>query len=450
MPVQVKAEPQEVSSSVENDAAAKQPSVPVSNKMVLDDDDDEEEDDEEDEIVREIDVFLSPELSSQLYLMQFPLQQQSLSNPAAARLKPHHCMMELDFQTPSNMEEYGQFHMVNRTYSSATIPVITHMTLGKMMDDHSLYLIPLPRIVQMRPNFAHVDEATSNATATTDDVLEQQQRDAEQAKSLEQRKPLNFQKKESERAELARKSSYGYKKASEESELWIPLDVHPKGSPEMMESISKVLCPNPEESLLMDKKQTDKEQEPLSSTYVHSLNYLPLAYRSHDKEEGAEEVSSICTKLVQLMQLGWPIPYSVLRAQFPKSVSDETLFEALNSCAFFVRGNFILQSRLIPLPATVTQARTFMLFLFQTMEVVHRSRLEHVYEGDDQVNSEAILLLLEQIGKKTNEGWKLKVDDDASFAENYPMAIPIHLDFWRNQVRRFGPLLERYGQQPSR
>ena len=56
--------------------------------MAIDDDDE----DLEDEVVREIDVFLSPELSQQLHLMQFPLHQTSMASPTEVRMKPRHCM----------------------------------------------------------------------------------------------------------------------------------------------------------------------------------------------------------------------------------------------------------------------------------------------------------------------------------------------------------------------
>jgi DNA-directed RNA polymerase-3 subunit RPC5 len=308
-----------------------------------------------------------------------------------------------------------------------------------------LHLIPLSHVTQMRPSFTHVDEATSNATATSEDEVKILER-AEAARL--ERKPLTFQKKESERAAMARKSSYSYKKASKESEIWLPLEVHGQGSPEVDEAMFKVPCPSPGDNILMDRKD-DMMDKPFNTTYVNTLNYLPMEKKERYKEEGDEEITSVCSKLVRLMYLGWPIPFSVLREQFPKSVGDRTLIEALGSCAFLVRGNFILQSRLIPLKPEVAQARTFILFLLQAMGVVHRSRLNHVYKNDKEVTQEAILMLLEQVAKLTNEGWKLKVDDDESVFGTSPLAVQELVKVWATQVRRFKPLLERYGEQPS-
>lgn len=401
----------------------------------------------DDEIVQEIDVFLSPELSEQIHLMQFPLQNQAFSSPENARVRPRHCMMELDFQIPEDIGDYGSYQMSTRTYASHTIPVSTHLALGKMISKpgaEGLHLVPLSRITQMRPSFGHVDEATNAATATTDDE-DFIQRESEAASSLE-RKPLTFQKKESERAVLARKSTYAYKKLSEESEMWIPLNVNDRESDEAKSLMEKVVCPSPEVNLLDETMQNDDSNTSLEQKYAASLNYLPSTQNGQPKEEDDTDMDGIVTKLVGLLQGGWPIPYSILKNEFSLSVSDASLFEALGSCAFLVRGNFTLNSKLLPVHPSIAHARTFILFLFQTIEVVHRARLESVYKGDNEVNPDVILMLLNQVGKKTREGWKLKLEDDTTFAAKYQDALVVNLNFWASQLRRFQPLLDLYRQ----
>jgi hypothetical protein len=436
MPVKIKAEPKA------NHHVVLDETVAADLTRSVDDDVDDEE------VVREIDVYLSPELANQIYLMQFPLTQQKMGFLDAARVRPQHCMVELDHKTPDDADTFGQYHMPARTYNSHTVPVLTHMALGKLVDQEGakgLHLVPLSRIAQMRPSFAHVDDATSNATSTTDEEIKRQQ--AEEVKL--ERKPLAFQKKETERAVLARKSSYAYKAASEEAEIWQPLDVHGQGSMASLETLQKVVCSHPNKKLLVDPgKNALQGKDSLNKTYVRSLNYLPLASRGEDETSEKMDLTSVVTKLVGLMLQGWPIPYSLLRKQFQEPVTDQTLFAGLASCAFLVRGNFILQSRFLPMPPAVTQARTFILFLLQTLEVVHRTRLEYVYEGDDDVNSEVILMLLNDVGKKTKQGWTMKIEDGVEFVAKYPEAILEHLKFWGNQVRRFSPLLERYRADP--
>jgi hypothetical protein len=439
--------------------------------MAVDSSDDDNNDnlnEEEDEIVREIDVFLSlsPE-GSEVYLMQFPLQHQELAHAESARIKPHHNLMELSHGTPADIQEFGQYHMPTRTFASHTVPVSTHLALGMISNEpgvEGLHLIPLSHIIQMRPSFHHVDEATINTASTT--AEEDAKRERAEAAKLE-RKPLSFQKKESERAAIARKSSYGYKKGSEEGEPWQSLEVHHDGSMASLDYTSRIICSSPETDLHIFVGK-DLGAATTNNAYVHSLNYLPSSSDNknsnsnslnNNNAKGSEtmDVGAVCTRLVGLLHKGMPTPFSLLRRHFPPSVPDETMLVALGSCAFLIRGNLILQSRLLPLAPAISQARTMILLILQTMGVVYRSRLEAMYkqqneDEDDEtstgslghVSSEALLMLLEQVAQKTQDGWKLKVDDDVSFAERFPETVLMHLKFWGDEVQRCGALLDRY------
>jgi DNA-directed RNA polymerase-3 subunit RPC5 len=306
-----------------------------------------------------------------------------------------------------------------------------------------LHLVPLSRITQLRPTFQHVDEATASATATTDeDTLK-----AEAELSSLGRKPLSFQKKESERAAMIRKSTYAYKRMSEESELWQNLNVHDRESMEAKSTMDKITEGTSQKNL-MTLTNPNSAVGPLNDEYIRTLNYLPS--RNNKRENGDEgDAAAVVTKLVDLMQEGWPIPYKVLKRQFSSAVSENMLIEALASCAFLVRGNFVLQSKLLSFNQSIAHARTFLLFLLQTIEVVHRLRLEQVYEDDDEVTTEIILMLLKQVGRSTPDGWKLRVEDDLSFGINHPNAVVVHLSFWTSQLRRFQPLLDLYRQDPT-
>jgi len=509
-----------------------------------DDDDDDDTDDEPQEIVasmnnyndnnedddniivREIDVFLSPELFNKLHLIQFPLQREPFSSsrstrmthnnqsdqqPQVARIKPQHCMVELEYTTTTDghQDYHGQFALSKRTFTSQTIPVSTHMALGKMVGSKSslsgrggggsggdgmvapgLHLVPLQRITQMRPSFHHVNEATMHLSSNSGDEMDTTAGSSSAQDNAASRRPLPFQKKESERAALARKSSYAYKKMSEDSEGWITLEVYGEDSIEAEEIMEQVHCTapfnplllpatgtgqidtssmghvasNPDVTLQSQHSQQPQQQQEASggppsslSPYVQSLNYLPQTDFGSSKtsawtdESGATQdlVMTTVTKMVELMHQGWPMPYSVLRAQFDRQMyTDEILLQALSSCAFLVRGNFILQSRLLPLPTAVGQARTFLLLMLQSVGVVHRPRLEYTYQGDDQVTPEVLLMLLEQVATRTTSGWKPKIDDDLVFESNFPDAVSVHLAFWKKQVRRFSGMVERYRNIP--
>ena len=405
----------------------------------------------DDEIVREIDVFLSPEMSEQINLLQYPLVQQPLGVPEAARIKPRHCQIELDHSIPADMTPNGRFQMPTRSYKSNTIPITTHLALGKIIETSSkegLHLVPLSRISQMRPSFSHVDEVSdgqshSSPTNSEDEAIRQK---AEEAKFA--RKPLAFQKKETERAALARKSSFAYKKASIESESWQQLSIYEEESPQHDIVSKQIPCPAKDQKhpILNQKLSTEGKtgHNNHASAYVQSLNYLPSAKSESTEISGGTDPASLVTKLTNLLHEGKPTPFSLLRNHFPISVNDHALFEALEACAVLVRGNFVLQSRLLPLQPAVAQARTFILFLMQLFENVHRNRLELVYQDDDTVNAEAILLILQQVATRTEHGWKSKVDDGIAFVERNPEVASAHMEFWSTQARRFGPMVELY------
>jgi len=491
----------------DSDDSIDQPDAAGSNNAIGGDDGNNSssinDDDDDDEIVREFPVFMSPELSKQIQLIQYPLQKNiHPSPPEAARVKPRHCMMEIDFDTPSNIQMNGLYAMVSRTFTSHTVPVNTHMAMGKMMvsgedDELGLHLVPLSRITQMRPSFSHVDEAVASASATTDEELKRQLR-ADTSDGTG-RNSISFQKKESEQQALRRKTSYGFKKISEDSEGWHSLEVYDKKSLQATLIMDKVACPLVHQNrnlfdakTLIEKstlsipttKKNDSrgEREALNAKYLNTLNYLPPRehFGTNSENDSSEDISSsgggdgdgeekkltrIVTKLVRVMAQGRPIPFSLLREQFSiGDVSDKTLFVALGNCAVLVRGNFCLNSKLLKYTPAMTQARTFLLCLFQYMGTVHRERLLLVFEnaaithpdndnnddddGHDVVTPEVIEFLLEQVGKLTKEGWVLKVDDDVKFVQKNPQTAMVHLQYWVKQIELFKPMLLRYRSNP--
>ncbi|KAG7338272.1 Sin-like protein conserved region-domain containing protein [Nitzschia inconspicua] len=505
-----------------------------------DDDDDEEDDD--DEIVQEIPVFLSQSLSHTLRLIQYPLQRRQPSSstttttatgpiqppePSEVRIRSRHYMMEVDYHTPNNIQYEGNFAMTRRTYSSHTVPISTHLAVGKLTRNNdnggtpsALHLMPLSGILQLRPNFTHIDQEIAREEAD-EAILE----DEYNGNSTD-RKPLGYQKKESERAALARKSSYAFKRASEDSEVWQVLQIYDATSQPAQDIVQQVTDTRYGSINRVQPAEFHKRKAASSSTassaaaaslstpppstlnerYVNSLNYLPPPFntspadqhkssyhppyaqhpnghlkRDPDDQIGGNDgddeskLSFLVSKMVRLMQLGSPMPFSVLRSQFSPTLSDGTLLQALGSCAVMVRGNFCLSSRLMGMPLHMAQARTFLLFLFQSMGVVHRKRLEHVFvlanndnptdprNGRTNNNNNTttttsdvpptavtpamLEYLLNQVGRKEHRsgGWVLKVDDDVTFGEQHPQTLLVHVQHWATLMEHhFALWLQRY------
>jgi DNA-directed RNA polymerase-3 subunit RPC5 len=372
-------------------------------------------DDESDEIVREIDVFLSPELASQIYLLQYPLEHgKAPMLPTEARIKPLHNIMELIEPFPPNAELQGEYReLEHRTFQSHTIPVQTHLCVGKLKENHhgstELHLVPLNHIIQMRPSFQHI--AAQKKEEMMYDSDDETMPIVEDDKSKQSR-PVIFQRKESDRAASARISSYAYKLASEEEEDWVELEVCDEHSMEFHSSLAKVFCTTPEQCVI--------ENDHLSNVaYVESLNYLPkdtVDLRSKP-ESGVTDLRSLVDSLTTLLLGGRPIPFSIIRDHIPSQVSNLHLFTVLSACSILVRGNYCILSKLLALPRPMQLARTFILMLLN-QETLERARLERAFRS--KVSPERLLSLLRETGKQVRHGWVLKVEEDFSFQARYP------------------------------
>lgn len=418
---------------------------------LFDDDDDDVEmtTSAEDEVVREVDVYLSPALASQLHLLQYPLQHSQVVQPSCVRVKPRHGMIELDQPVSSNMDMLGSFPLAQRTFTSHIIPVQTHMCLGRMGDVEgkaAMHLVPLQHISQMRPSFRHVDEASAGYAGDNDDVPTDNRMDED--KPLE-KKPLIFHRKESERAATARKSSYAFKKASEDSEEWHDLAVRGARSMEHRRLLQRAACPHPKQTVWQDAEAGGAADKDANADYVQSLNYLPVDTDEVKQEMiPGRELETVVTRLTTLMMRGWPIPFSILRSHFTPDISDKDLLTALSVCAVLIRGNFCLHSKFLSLPKSLQKARTFLLLLLQTQGAIHRSRLDAVYGPNSSVTSERLLTVLKQLCKRTpSAGWILKVEDDFSFLTSYPDQTLLHQQYWERQGMRYALDLISYQTQ---
>lgn len=447
--------------------------------MVIDDDDI----DEEDEIVREIDVFISPELASCMHLIQFPLQPAShtvnpinMNNnknsrqrairpippavPTSVKLKPHHDMLELTFDVPkSSFSAQRQvpevLNLAERTLYSQNIKMKTHMAMGLFdATGTKIDLVPLYRVMQMRPTFRHVDALFDDDTGDG----EQQKADEEEIDKSTS-KPIMFKKPENERAMMQRRNSYAFKKASEEGEEWLELDVFGPGSEERKAMVKRAYCPREGREKTLRFIKAGKTGG--NGGYVQSLNYLPSAVADDAVEDFAagmevgvdgvdggqpEWMKDLTARVATLLQgrQGVPISYPVIRSRFHSSISDHALIQALSATAALVRGNFVLKSSLMALSSLVANARDVILVLMIKYGLVQRELLIKAYEcaGEESVviTSHVINSLLELLARKTLNGMEMKLDDDLTFETEFEGVARLHEMYWEKK----GKELEKY------
>lgn len=410
---------------------------------------------DDDYVVRELDVYLSNEFAENLHLVQFPLQQAGASQMpiSGARVKPRHNILQIDQDMPTlpkriyKPQEQNFSFMNTRTFQSQTIPVETHLCVGKIREDeeggHAMYLVPIHHISQMRPTMSHIIGDTVPNDEKGDDDAKEEDKDS----SAAARKPVVFQRKESERAAMARKSSYAYKKESEIAEEWDLLEVVEEDSEQSQAMANKVFeCKTQHSSPKPPPGKTMRGSYP-QVDYVESLNYMPPS--SSDNmiiHVVPDDQKTVVARLTVLLRQGLPIPYSLLRTQLSEEVTEDQVFSALSVCAVMVRGNFCLHSRFVSLPRELQRARTFMLSLLQYKGMIRRQALEKVYQHDSRVSSDKLHVLLKLIAKRVPQGWILRIEDDDTLISSHPKQVALHQKYWERVMasRKQQELLEKY------
>jgi len=379
--------------------------------------------------------------------------------------------------------------------------MVTHMALG-LFDDtgNRIDLVPLSRIMQMRPSFRHID-----AVFDDDDLLNAQA-EAEETKKKKGNTQMLFKKAESERTIQMRESSYAYKRLNEEKEEWLELDVHKPNSMASREAMRKFHCPREAREVELKFVKPGKVGGGLG--YVKSLNYLPNVNFEEDAEEdfikpaddeedhqdagvptaaGAGEDHSedgkddadkdnipmeedaeedtessfqkeLTNRIAKLLQGrgGVPIPYPVIRSRYHASVTDEDLLQAISASAAIVRGNFLLKSSLLGLSSPpVANARDLILILLNKYGFVQQDKLMQVYDSleDGEDIAKVIIThdilggIMDLVGKKTLNGIELKVDDDPTIEADFPEVARMHHDYWKRKEDLLSEYVELYEGQ---
>lgn len=178
--------------------------------------------DEDDEIVRELDVYLTDN-DMDLFLLQFPLRpiyHEPPTNIANIQYKPGHKRLELSIPYPEeivdNQIQYNREDM--QKILSSNIRQNAALCIG-LVRDNALHLTPVDEILQLRPTFQNIKSYDETIESFIDDD------DPEKIKSENEPKiqQVQLKRKESERAQMTRRQSYGHMQSLEESEPWIKL-----------------------------------------------------------------------------------------------------------------------------------------------------------------------------------------------------------------------------------
>jgi len=439
--------------------------------------------DEEDEILREIDVYISndPDAStSLLHLVQFPQTPSNISNkhpmfkfsknhkndsikhtmamiPDEARIKPKHAMLELDYSfDPAGASRHSAVPSRKQTYKSNVIPSQTHLAIGRWSDDGaSVHLTPLYRTIQVRPSFQHFNDRINCVSEhpSANDADEEKRND-------KTARPLQFKKKESEKAIAARKSSYAFKRESEESEEWDTLNVHGTGSEECAAKRKDCVCP-PHKMMkeLNLNGRVYKNAATSGSSYIQSLGYLPDHVPAVQNDWAKnEDPNSLVTTVTKILLKGYPIPITMLQKKFEPvgGVDSDDLLTACCAAGVLIRGNFLIKSSLCgALSGNMKDARDVLLLLMCKYGAVRRSQLTNLLKTKLNVSKEELNYVLQKFAtQRTTEGrgtisvsganngyWEMKIEDFAEFSNEYPEVSQKFDDFWATREEELEEIL---------
>lgn len=417
---------------------------PATNTSLMDVDiESGEDDDDDDSVVLEMDVYLAPELSQQLHLLQYPIHQRSVPNPVSAKIKPRHGILEADYPVYKESRP--------RTYSSATIPISTHLCLGRVVEG-ALHMVPLHHLQQMRPSFEYLDEPM-------EEDEEKDNRDGgggdKKAKKQDTKQPVALQRKESERAAVIRERSFAFKKQSENAEAWLNLKVIEKdggdsseeGSPsshhnhDFAEYLEKSVCHDIENDVFV------KEGSLLS--YIQSLNYLGQTTDGDDGDDHGDSTAAatLTKKVVALLDSGALVPFSILCHALP-SKKESDILEALTFCAVLVRGNWCLQSKYLQMDRGLQELRNLLLLVLQEHGIVYRQPLVAAI-GQEQVDpstsQQQVRVIFQSVARKADNCWEPKISDNHGFLEDHAsVAVQQEEAVWKRMKSRFADEFQQY------
>ncbi|KAI8089797.1 DNA-directed RNA polymerase III subunit Rpc5 [Halteromyces radiatus] len=219
--------------------------------------------DEDDPIVGEFPVFLSNQLASSLYLLQYPMRNTPFGprqGPEKARIKPKAKMIQLDLPLDTRsryyntergedfamgmhdkaiktaydrrMEEHEEeqrFGARNKkqedelldrmTLTSTEVPTQTKYLVG-VMHNGELHVTPLSTVIQMRPGFNYLDKIDDKWKAANKRIQEVE-RQEEKKKMESQAQTVQVSMKQSENEGLTQEAELEYSRlyASQTIEL---------------------------------------------------------------------------------------------------------------------------------------------------------------------------------------------------------------------------------------
>ncbi|PIA52566.1 hypothetical protein AQUCO_01000440v1 [Aquilegia coerulea] len=376
----------------------------------------DEKEEEEDQVIREIDVFLTPSFdnNSQLYVMQYPLRPswrpyELNERCKEVRIKPKTGKIEVDIHLEKsknyNKDAADKLKISKQTLSSWKPPLTTSYAIGVLIGN-KLHLNPIHAVVQLRPSMEHLMSGV---------IINGSTENIESTKNFGEATEVKATSSSKKHDKMVKSST---EPVTDAEESWISLAYHG------MDSSERNLSTRYRQK--MTYQEPSKIQFSMSpDKYADSLCPESSAAFGRDRSLSRKFLLSLPLeeRLKKWFSEGSQSQlnhYNYIKHLAPND-SDEEVLECLLHHALLVQGLWVPRtSVLAQLTGLEKLARDFMLLFFKKDIVVTHKQLEEYRHSESFNQALERNLKLIAVHRPSFNDWKLNKPKDESFIRSYP------------------------------
>ncbi|CAL5324776.1 unnamed protein product [Camellia sinensis] len=382
----------------------------------------EEDDDGRDRVVREIDVFFTPQIDSntQLYVMQYPLRPcwrpyELDDRCEEVRVKPTSTEVEVDLSIDVDSKNYDtdadpRVRMTKQTLSSSMRPTCaTGYAVGVLMGN-KLHINPIRAVVQLRPSMEHLKSGGSkkkNSGTSNPDVTIK-------SEDLQDEKSAGPSKKQNKLPATSNEHN------NDLGEGWVALKYHPSKSDFSVRYLEKMAV---------------DEGSPIHfsmSPYDYVSSLCPGAFNGNIKPKGPPKRFLLSLPLEERFKTwlreGPPANRFDTIKHLAPTDSIEDVLGVLQKLAHLVQGLWVPKTALFEGNHGVEGlARDYILLLFSKNPAISYEQINVARSLGKAIKGVLNVLAIERPSLKD---WKFKELPDTSFMKLHPNIVKEQEQAW--------------------
>ncbi|XP_058831226.1 DNA-directed RNA polymerase III subunit RPC5-like [Topomyia yanbarensis] len=429
-------------------------------------------DDEDDPVVEEVPVYLSKNLSENLYLLQYPVKASSSTfddgQVVNSCVKPINQQIKVDYALNTASKNYDSFKgeqfaiaadgkdkQQKPTFRSGTMDKQSFLS-SKPIEDVNRYMIcvlqdreihatPLSGIVSMRQMFSYFDKQDKR-TKAEQKAEQDADADEEEAKQV----TVKFARQENEKVRKAREKSFNYISKMESEEPWCETFWHAKNSTAAELERQKLYC------------STSLRDGADSSLNVGSKEYLDMLISKEKMDRNIDSMLPsrvVCMHKLKQMTLVDQIKVILRDAKVltfqqimdllpDRSLVVDKVLRTLPMAGVLIRGNWVVQSESIYPEGSVSstngvpaeqmcKARDYILYRFTQCDKLERHQLALI----TQLPTEEIREILCSVAKlNSDRSWSLLLPPNEEFSVNEQEISDRQTAFWTARADKFNEM----------